>query len=159
MFSQIASNENQDKIEVSSEESYCEDTASLFLEFKIVIKKLYGYGVMLIDPPLVVQGSLAKGAQEAYIWYDFGMEDTIPVTKERNFNAFKQTDALAIIVKTIKFDLEHAFHHYKGDPNYNKTHWALFGNLQHRVVAFDWYEDVKEYKDSLTAQMEFDFGS
>lgn len=135
-----------------------------YLDFEITIKELHGYGAAFFNPPLVVRGCIQKGGDFAYYHYDFGMEDKMPVTKDSNFlynyngdNA--ECDPVKTVFASVKYDLLHAFNHYDGDPNYGHRHWALRACLRDRTVSFDWWEDVKEYKDSMSAQMEFDFGS
>ena len=95
------------------------------------------------NPPLVVYYTIEKnglGVLRAFITYDFGMDDEIPVSSEHNFlcrgyqNLTKNSDPVDILRKTIEFDLFHAFTHYEGDPNYTHRHWALKGWLKDRVT-------------------------
>ena len=58
--------------------------------------------------------------------YDFGMED-----------GTLESITVKEIKEQIEFDLAHAFHHIKFDPNYSYKHWALYGNLKDRVDLFD----------------------
>ncbi len=135
-----------------------------YTSFEIVIKELHGYGAAFFNPPLVVRGCIDKDGDTAEFHYDFGMEDKVALNKERYFlynytGNNEECDPVKTVFASVKYDLLHAFNHYDGDPNYAHRHWALRECLRDRVIAFDWYEDVKEYKASLNAQMEFDFGA
>ncbi len=128
-------------------------------EASVTIKRLCGYGLTEFNPPLKVDITIEKGGETAYISYDFGMQDRISIKKDRNClynysNDNQNADPVLTAVSTIKYDLEHAFHHYDGDPNYNHTHWALRAELQSRVTAYDWYE-LEDF--SKETQLEFDF--
>ena len=79
------------------------------------------------------------GYKAAHIEYDFGMENTIPLTKKHNFILYDHEDKTDFekIVIDISFDLFHAFFHTSDDPNYSTYHWALYGNLKDRIKAVD----------------------
>jgi hypothetical protein len=138
---------HEDKVEIIRSEHVSEYDGKTYIEAKFIIKELYGYGaVIFTKTPLEVHVSIEKGADIAHFWYDFGMSDEVCVTKDKNFlynygNTNEECDPIQTVLNTIKFDLMHAFNHYNGDPNYGKTHWALYGNLKDRVLAYDWWEE------------------
>ncbi len=109
----------------------------------ITITELWGIGHIIFKNPLKVDvffGNPDDG--KALAVYDFGMDDEIPLAKERNwlYNYAGENDLIdpiRTVFSTIKFDLMHAFFHYQGDPNYSHTHWALYGNLKDRAEADD----------------------
>jgi hypothetical protein len=106
---------------------------------------------------LVVEGTIEKNASEARFWYDFGMEDRVSIKRENNMlhnysGDNPECDPIKTVISTVKYDLQHAFNHYQGDPNYGKTHWSLYGNLKDRTVSYDWWE-VEE----VPVQLELDF--
>lgn len=145
-----------DKIEIKTEEKVSEFDGKTYTDFEFVIRKSCGYGVLLFNPPLVVHGSIEKGGDVAYYWYDFGMEDNVSVKKDSNFlynygGTNKECDPVQTVLNTVKYDLSHAFNHYQGDPNYGHTHWALYGNLYDRTIAYDWWEE------DISEQLELDF--
>jgi len=156
--------EYKDKTEITSSEAVSDFDGKTYTDFKFVIHELYGYGALFFNPALVVDGSIEKGEDAAYYSYDFGMDCRVSVVKEKNClhnytNDNAECDPVKTVLSSVKYDLLHAFNHYDGDPNYGHQHWALRACLNSRTTSFDWYEDIKEYRDSLTAQMEFDFGS
>lgn len=123
----------------------------------ITIHELWGIGHLTFDTPLKVEVFFGDNAQEDVLAvYDFGMEDRIAVAKEHNFlydyaGDNKEADPIKTVFATIKFDLMHAFFHYKGDPNYSHTHWALYGNLfdiadaDDSFIVEDWeYEEEQK---------------
>ena len=67
-----------------------------------------------------------------YLTLDFGMPTC--VTTVDNFLAENGDSEEDIILKTLQFDLVHAFCHPVEDPNYTHYHWALYGNLKNRVI-------------------------
>jgi hypothetical protein len=108
------------------------------------------------NPPLVVNYTIEKnglGVLRAFISYDFGMDDEIPVSPEHNFlcsgyqDLTKESDPVDVLRKTIEFDLFHAFTHYEGDPNYTHRHWALKGWLNERVLIHEAPVDFGEGDD------------
>ncbi len=146
-------------VEIKRENKFSSFHKETYEEANIVIKRLAGYGITEFNPPLEVRIVVYQGSHEAYVTYDFGMCDSVPVTKGRNClynysNDNKDADPILTALSTIKYDLEHALHHYDGDPNYNHRHWALRGELWDRSTCWDWYE-VEEYGKS--EQLEFDF--
>lgn len=154
----------RDKIDIVTENKVSEYDNKEYLEFEITISELHGYGAAFFNPPLIVRGCIQKGKGVAHFHYDFGMDCKVPITKKSNclydYNGDNpECDPIKTVFSSVKYDLLHAFNHYDGDPNFGHRHWALRECLKDRTVSFDWYEDVKEYKDSLSAQMEFDFGS
>lgn len=107
---------------------------------------MYSIGLLKFKEPLKVDayfynsdGDYETGTVDnATIRYDFGMYDTIPLSKGDNMHVNYMTrnpdaDLAIFVFNTIALDIMHAFFHYVGDPNYNHTHWALFGNLKDRV--------------------------
>jgi hypothetical protein len=125
-----------------------------YLEAEITITELYGLGGIIFKTPLKISVSVLKDGDTAYVSYDFGMDQRIPVVKERNFlhnytGDNPECDPIKTVFSTVKFDLMHAFHHYQGDPNYSHTHWALYGNLKDRVTTFDTYDIFTEYEKEL----------
>jgi len=110
---------------------------------------------LFFNPPLVVEFKIydridkETGKQNypdeyprlAFATFDFGMSVEIPVTPEHNpiVNSYeegltKDSPEEDILMKTITFDLFHAFFHYQQDPNYSHYHWALIGWLQNRTT-------------------------
>ena len=115
----------------------------------LVIEELVGLGKITFKKPLKVEILPPDDGNDALIIYDFGMEDHIPITKDRNWlynyaGVNEEVDPLKTIFATVKFDLMHAFFHYNGDPNYNHTHWALRGWLESRVELVDLEKQVFE---------------
>jgi hypothetical protein len=147
---------NADKVETTVEQHISEYDGKTYIDFKFVIKELYGYGVLLFNPPLIVNGSIEVDGEIAYYDYDFGMSDKVCVNRQDNYlynydNANAESNILKTILNTIKYDLQHAFNHIDMDPNYSHTHWALRAELRDRTTSYDMYEDV------VTRQTEFDF--
>jgi hypothetical protein len=145
-----------DKVETTVEQHISEYDAKTYIDFKFVIKELYGYGVLLFNPPLIVNGSIEVDGEIAYYTYDFGMSDKVCVNRQDNClynydNANAESNILKTTLNTIKYDLQHAFNHVDMDPNYSHTHWALRAELRDRTTSYDMYEDV------VTRQTEFDF--
>jgi len=110
----------------------------------ITITELFSIGHIIFDKPLSIDVYLPDEADKAsdmdyaLAVYDFGMEDKISIKVEKNWlhnysGDNPNVEPIKTVFSTIKFDLMHAFFHYNGDPNYNHTHWALFGNLKERV--------------------------
>ena len=147
---------NADKVETTVEQHISEYDAKTYTDFEFVIRELYGYGVLLFNPPLIVDGYMEVDGEIAYYDYDFGMSDKVCVNRQDNFyyssdNPDSESDAIKTILNTIKYDLQHAFNHIDMDPNYSHTHWALRAELRDRTTSYDMYEDV------VTQQTEFDF--
>lgn len=147
---------NTDKVEISTKQHISEYDAKTYTDFEFVIRELYGYGVVLFNPPLVVDGSIEVDGDIAYYTYDFGMSDKVCVKRQENClynydNGNSEADAVKTILNTIKYDLQHAFNHIDMDPNFSHTHWALRAELEDRVTSYDWYED------EVAVQTEFDF--
>ena len=123
----------------------------------LTIHELWSIGHLLFKEPLAIEvffGEEDKTNDRALVIYDFGMEDDIPLKKEHNFlhdyaGDNKECEPIKTVFASVKFDLMHAFFHYKGDPNYNHTHWALLGNLKDKVTADDSYifDDI-EYEEA-----------
>lgn len=137
-----------------------------YTSFDIIIKELHGYGSVFFNPPLVVCGAIEKDNDIVHYYYDFGMEDEVTVKPGRNFlynyaGNNEEHDPIKTVFASIKYDLLHAFNHYDGDPNFAHRHWALRECLRDKATAFDWCDvsELEKYKASLTAQMEFDFGT
>lgn len=80
-----------------------------------------------------------------YATYDFGLEMFTPLDVEHNWlvNGYeglsKESPPEDILMKTLFYDLFHAFCHIPEDPNYSHYHWALKGWLKERanVKEFD----------------------
>ena len=117
-----------------------------------------GRRVIEFTPPLVVEYSIwekknAEGgdnypedtAMMAFATYDFGMEMMTPLDVKNNWLAngyqglSKDSTPEDILMKTLFYDLFHAFCHIPQDPNYSHYHWALCGWLKERanVQTFD----------------------
>ena len=147
---------NADKVETTVEQHISEYDGKTYIDFKFVIKELYGYGVLLFNPPLIVNGSIEVDGEIAYYDYDFGMSDKVCVNRQDNYlynydNANAESNILKIILNTIKYDLHHAFNHIDMDPNFTHTHWALRAELRDRTTSYDLCEH------EVSIQTEFDF--
>jgi len=147
-------------VEISRSEHVNEYDDKTYIEANVTIKRLCGYGIVEFNPPLKVEIVVLKeGEDTAYVLYDFGMSDTVPIVKEKNclYNYSgdnEGADPILTALSTIKYDLEHAFNHVDIDPNYNHTHWALRAELRDRVTVYDWWEVEDLLKET---QLEFDF--
>jgi hypothetical protein len=103
------------------------------------------YAKIFFNPPLEI--SYFYDPEKDYIAnidFDFGLNVDI------GYNSFITDEYKTIeekILKTIEFELFHAFMHYNGDPNYSTLNWALFGNLAFRVKCV---EDYGYYKETWT---------
>jgi hypothetical protein len=116
-----------------------------------------GRRVIEFNPPLIVEYSIwekknAEGGDNypedvpimAYATYDFGMELMTPLDVKNNWLAngyeglSKDSTPEDILMKTLFYDLFHAFCHIPEDPNYSHYHWALRGWLKERA-------DVQEF--------------
>jgi len=121
----------------------------------ITIHELWSIGHLLFPKePLKIEVFLGDEEDpSALAVYDFGMEDRIAVTKDKNClydyaGGNAECDPIKTVFSSIKFDLMHAFFHYQGDPNYSHLHWALYGNLKERVTADDSFIfDDQEYEE------------
>ena len=145
-----------DKVEISTKQHVSEYDAKTYTEFEFVIKELYGYGTLIFNPPLIVDGYMEVDGEIAYYDYDFGMSDKVCVNRQDNClynydNANADANILKIILNTIKYDLHHAFNHIDMDPNFTHTHWALRAELRDRTTSYDMYEH------EVSIQTEFDF--
>jgi hypothetical protein len=92
-----------DKIETTVEQHISEYDAKTYIYFKFVIKELYGYGVLLFNPPLIVDGSIEVDGEIAYYDYDFGMSDKVCVNRQDNFyynsdNPDSESDAILSLI-------------------------------------------------------------
>ena len=65
--------------------------------------------------------------------YDFGMTGRYYFGPNSILGINSKMSDEDIIRRIVEFDLAHAFDHPQEDPNYNHTHWALYGNLKDRV--------------------------
>lgn len=103
-------------------------------------------------PPLKVEYTIWPDEDEkadktkptvAYFTFDFGMTSEVGLTSERNCLTWgyegltKESNPEEILIKTLTFDLFHAFCHCEMDPNYTSYHWALAGWLKDRVTVKD----------------------
>lgn len=98
--------------------------------------------------PLVVE-IYSENEEDAMIVFDFGLEislNTRPNFKLKGHNGNLQERVRGI----LEFELFHTFFHYKQDPNYNTFNWALFGNLNHRVILIEASGQEKRYVDMWT---------
>jgi hypothetical protein len=112
-----------------------------------------GEGVITFTPPLVVDYSIwekknPKTGEEqypedvpmmAYGDFDFGMSMMTPVDIDHNwlmqgYNGLtKDSTPEEVLMKSLVYDLFHAFTHCEQDPNYTHYHWALYGWLKDRA--------------------------
>jgi|SRR5579862_644173 len=112
------------------------------------------YRRLLFNPPLVVDYRIVEQVIDndlptehtklmGYATFDFGMEMNTALSAEYNMlvNGYEDltpdSDPIDILMKSIWFDLFHAFFHPLDDPSYSHYHWALQGWLQERASAFD----------------------
>lgn len=106
------------------------------------------------NPPLVIHYSIFDKIDKetgkenypddiplmGYVTFDFGMEVQFPLDVEHNHlaNGYEgltpDADPIDILMKTVWWDLFHAFFHIKEDPNYSHFHWALIGHLDARAT-------------------------
>lgn len=147
---------NTDKVEISTKQNISEYDAKTYTDFEFVIREVYGYGILIFNPPLVVDGCMEVDGEIAYYTYDFGMSDKVCVNRQDNFlynydNANAEANVLKTILNTIKYDLHHAFNHIDMDPNFTHTHWALRAELRDRTTSYDMCDD------EVPIQTEFDF--
>jgi len=110
------------------------------------------------NPPLVIEYSIYDKIDKdtgkecypedvpmmGYATFDFGMEIHIPLDIKNNWlttgngglgyeGLTVESDPIDVVMKTIWFDLFHAFFHPSEDPNYSHYHWALRGWLEERA--------------------------
>ena len=147
---------NTDKVEISTKQHVSEYDAKTYTDFEFLIRELHGYGTLIFNPPLVVDGSMEVDGEIAYYTYDFGMCDKVCVNRQDNClynydNTNADANVLKTILNTIKYDLQHAFNHIDMDPNFTHTHWALRAELRERTISYDWCED------EVSIQTEFNF--
>lgn len=112
------------------------------------------YRRLLFNPPLVVNYSIMEQVFDdglateytklmGYATFDFGMEVHIALQPEYNMliNGYEdltpQSDPIDILMKSLWFDIFHAFFQPIEDANYSFMHWALQGWLQERASAYD----------------------
>ena len=148
---------NNDKVEITTKEHVSEYDGKTYTDFKFVIHELYGYGAVIFNPPLVVDGSLEVGGDIAHYDYDFGMRDEVCVKKGNNFlhnygNTNPESDPIKTVLNTVAYDLHHAFNHIDMDPNFTHTHWALRAELRDRTTSYDWFD----YEVSIQTEFDFD---
>jgi hypothetical protein len=147
---------NTDKVEISTKQHLSEYDGKTYTDFEFVIREVYGYGTLIFNPPLIVDGCVEVDGEIAYYTYDFGMSDKVCVNRQDNFlynydNANAEANVLKTILNTIKYDLQHAFNHIDMDPNFTHTHWALRAELRNRTTSYDMCDD------EVAIQTEFDF--
>ena len=147
---------NTDKVEISTKQHLSEYDGKTYTDFEFVIREVYGYGTLVFNPPLVVDGCMEVDGEIAYYTYDFGMSDKVCVNRQDNFlynydNANADANVLKTILNTIKYDLQHAFNHIDMDPNFTHTHWALRAELSNRTTSDDMCDDA------VAVQTEFVF--
>lgn len=74
-----------------------------------------------------------------YCTFDFGMQMNTPLNAENNIliNGYEglseESSPQDILMKTLIYDLMHAFYHTPEDPNFTYFHWALNGWLKDRT--------------------------
>lgn len=89
------------------------------------------------NQPVVVEfypGEVENKNYVIHFTYDFGMSDSVSFTVGTGFSGIMSEMSDEDVVRTsVEFDLNYTFNHYQGDPNYNHTHWALYGNLKDRI--------------------------
>ena len=110
---------------------------------------------IFFSPPLVVEFSIYDKIDKdtgkenypedmpmkGYATFDFGMEVEHALDAEHNclVNGYegltKDSSPTDILMKSIFFDLFHAFFHIPEDPNYSHYHWALRGWLKERALV------------------------
>lgn len=79
----------------------------------------------------------------AYFTFDFGMTSRVYLTPEKNMfvhgyeGLSKESTPEEILIKTLTFDLFHAFCHCDMDPNYTPYHWAILGWLKDRAKVVE----------------------
>lgn len=78
---------------------------------------------------------------KGFATFDFGMniETSLDARHNSLLNGYlgltPDSELEDIFMKTIMYDLFHAFFHIPQDPNYNHYHWALYGWLKERADA------------------------
>lgn len=86
--------------------------------------------------PIVVEyypREFSNGEYTIHFEYDFGMSDKFTFSENTVWLGIKpQLTDEEIVRLVVEFDLAHAFDHPQDDPNYNHTHWSLYGNLKDR---------------------------
>lgn len=116
----------------------------------LTIEQLFGYGYVKFRSPLKISVLIYHKEQLAIYEYDFGMEDKVSVDPKKNYlvkyrdRNNPSTDPVKTVLNTVLYDIEHAFFHYEGDPNYTHTHWALRGHLSDRIEELAEWWDVDE---------------
>lgn len=109
------------------------------------------YQRVIFNPPLVVNYQIVEQVLEegmatehtklmGFATFDFGMEVHIALEQEHNMLVMggyeglsAESDPIDILMKSLWFDLFHAFFHPSQDPNYSHYHWALQGWLLSRI--------------------------
>lgn len=113
-----------------------------------------GRRTIIFKPPLNIHYSIwekknAEGGDNypedvpilAYATYDFGLEMMTPLDAEHNWlvNGYeglsKESPLEDVLMKTLWYDLFHAFCHPTQDPNYSHYNWALKGWLKERAIV------------------------
>ena len=87
---------------------------------------------------LMIQYTKFKNDPIIYVDYDFGMtvkETSNYITNPGFLGICENTTVKDIVLRTVKFDIEHAFCHPSEDPNYTELHWAILGWLKDRVIV------------------------
>lgn len=113
-----------------------------------------GLREIVFNPPLVIEYSIWEKIDKetgkenypeespimGYIDFDFGMDAKIALDVKYNwlvdeYNGLTVESPLQDkLMKSIFFDLFHAFYHPNVDPNYSHYHHALFAYLNPRVT-------------------------
>lgn len=112
--------------------------------------------VITFSPPLTVTYSVWEKKNEVgednypedvpimgYVTFDFGMEMMTPLDENNNtlVNGYEGLTPTSpceeILMRSVLYDLFHAFFHIPEDPNYNHYHWALKGWLEDRATCRD----------------------
>ncbi len=112
-----------------------------------------GKRTIQFNPPLVIEYSIYDKIDvdtgkenfsddvgvKGYATFDFGMEYETALDSKHNFltNGYlgltKDSQPENIFMKTIMYDLFHAFFHIPQDPNYLHYHHALYAYLRERA--------------------------
>lgn len=142
-----------------SEPDVWEYNGETFTTYNMTIKELYGIGAIIFSPPLELR-IVFDGTRTATVHYGFGLSDDVslePGWLDDYAGPNPNNEPVKKVFSLVKFDLMHAFHHYSGDPNYGKIHWALYGNLRDCVDTFDYFEWDEEVGYNIPTQLEFNF--
>jgi len=135
-----------------TEEKQTEFNGEKYNRAVITIKQLIGYGLLVFKEPVVINATQEVGSDIVRFYYDFGMSDEVNVADNFLFDYLgenKEKAPFKTTAATIAFDLNHAFFHYDGDPNFGHVHWALRAVLKNNLEkCVDWYDLPEKDTDS-----------